>query len=371
MVARQGPWGEGSVKRSVLSIRSDWARDAPPALLGAGLGGLIVLSRLALQDSLGAKSPFILAWPAIMIAAFTGGFWPAIAVSVLGLIVGQWAMQAGGVAPLGPGGAAIFMIFGLIFSIAGGMRKRGLKQAAADAERLNDMQRRLAGVARLNAMGEIAATLAHELNQPLTAIASYAGAAQRLVERDNALPGGVGDLLEKVAGQAARAREVIGRIRGHVTLGDLVLTPQSLAEMFEEAVAVGTAGAGRAVTVRREFDAAADRVLADRIQVQQVMVNLVRNAVEAMADTPRCELRIGGRAGPEGLVEAYVADTGPGLPADLAERLFEPFVTGNAAGMGIGLAICRSIVEAHGGAIRGETDPYGGAVFRFTLRRAP
>src|SRR5258708_13049078 len=102
MVARQGPWGEGSVKRSVLSIRSDWARDAPPALLGAGLGGLIVLSRLALQDSLGAKSPFILAWPAIMIAAFTGGFWPAIAVSGLGRMVGPWAIQPRRAAPPRP-----------------------------------------------------------------------------------------------------------------------------------------------------------------------------------------------------------------------------------------------------------------------------
>ena len=340
-------------------------------MLGAGLGGLIVLSRVALQGPLGASSPFILAWPATMLAAFIGGFWPAMAVSVLGLAVGQWAMETGGAPPLGPGGAAIFMMFGLVFSIAGGMRKRGLKRAAADAERLNDMQRRLAGVARLNAMGEIAATLAHELNQPLTAIASYAGAAQRLVERDDALPGGVAELLEKVTGQAARAREVIGRIRGHVTLNELVLTPQSLSEMFEDAVVVATAGAARAVVVRREFDARADRVLADRIQVQQVMVNLIRNAVEAMAETPRCELRIGGRAGPDGVVEAFVADTGPGLPADLAERLFEPFVTGKADGMGIGLAVCRSIVEAHGGAIRGESDPYGGAIFRFTLRRAP
>jgi two-component system sensor kinase FixL len=340
-------------------------------LVGAGLGGLIVMSRVALQGPLGASSPFILAWPATMLAAFIGGFWPAMAVSVLGLAVGQWAMETGGAPPLGPGGAAIFMMFGLVFSIAGGMRKRGLKRAAADAERLNDMQRRLAGVARLNAMGEIAATLAHELNQPLTAIASYAGAAQRLVERDNALPGGVAELLEKVTGQAARAREVIGRIRGHVTLSELVLTPQSLSEMFDDAVAVATAGAARAVAVRREFDPPADRVLADRLQVQQVMVNLIRNAVEAMAEAPRCELRIGARAGADGVVEAYVADTGPGLPADLAERLFEPFVTGKADGMGIGLAVCRSIVEAHGGAIRGESDPYGGAVFRFTLRRAP
>jgi two-component system sensor kinase FixL len=339
--------------------------------LAVGLGGLIVLSRVALQGLLGATSPFILAWPAAMIAAFVGGFWPAIVVSVLGLLVGQWVLQAGGVPQLGPGGAAIFMAFGFVFAAAGGMRKRGLKRAAADAERLNDMQRRLAGVARLNAMGEIAATLAHELNQPLTAIASYAGAAQRLVEREPGHPANVGDLLDKVTGQATRANEIISRIRSYVTKTELSLAPQSLSEMFEEALAIATAGAGRKVAVRRAFDPSADRVLADRVQAQQVMVNLIRNAVEAMAGAPRCELTIGGRVGPTGFVEACVSDTGPGLPPELAERLFEPFVTGKSDGMGIGLSVSRSIVEAHGGAIRAETAPGGGAAFRFTLKRAP
>ncbi|HEX4712834.1 sensor histidine kinase [Phenylobacterium sp.] len=359
------------MKRWVASAWVEWARQAPSAALAVGLGGLIVLARVALQGVLGAASPFILAWPAAMIAAFVGGFWPAIVVSVLGLLVGQWALQTGGVRPLGPGGAAIFMAFGCVFAAAGGMRKRGLKRAAADAERLNDMQRRLAGVARLNAMGEIAATLAHELNQPLTAIASYAGAAQRLVQRDAGQPANVGDLLDKVSGQASRANEIIGRIRGYVTKTELSLAPQSLSEMFDEALAIVTAGAGRKVAVRREFDAAADRVLADRVQLQQVMLNLIRNAVEAMAEAPRRELTLGGRAGPAGFVEAWVSDTGPGLPPELAERLFEPFVTGKSDGMGIGLSVCRSIVEAHGGAIRGETAPGGGAAFRFTLRRAP
>ncbi|MDB5427382.1 MAG: sensor protein FixL [Phenylobacterium sp.] len=361
----------GSVKRWVASAWVEWARQAPSAALAVGLGGLIVLARVALQGALGPASPFILTLPGAMIAAFVGGFWPAIVVSVLGLLVGQWALQTGGAPPLGPLGAAIFTAIGVIIAVAGGMRKRGLKQAAADAERLDDMQRRLAGVARLNAMGEIAATLAHELNQPLTAIASYAGAAQRLVERDTGQSANLGDLLEKVTGQAARANEIIGRIRGYVTKAELSPAPQSLSEMFDEALAVAAAGAGRKVVVRREFDTAADRVLADRVQLQQVMVNLIRNAVEAMAEAPRAELTLGGRAGPAGFVEAWVSDTGPGLPPELAERLFEPFVSGKADGMGIGLSVCRSIIEAHGGGIRAEPAPGGGAAFRFTLRRAP
>ena len=330
----------------------------------------MVLLRVSLQGALGPRSPFILAWPAAMIAAFIGGFWPAVAVSLLGLVVGQWTLRTAGAAPLGPGGAVIFMAFGLIFATAGGLRQRGLRRAAADAARISDMQRRLAGVARLNAMGEIAATLAHELNQPLTAIASYAGAAQRLVERDAAQLANVADLLEKVTVQATRARGIIGRIRGHVTQGELAMGPQSLSELFDETVAFAV-GAGPRITVRRDFDPLADRVLADRLQIQQVMVNLVRNAVEAMADAPRRELGIGARAGPEGFVEAYVSDTGHGLAPEMAGRLFEPFVTGKADGMGIGLSVSRSIVETHGGEIRAEPRAGGGAVFLLTLRRAP
>jgi C4-dicarboxylate-specific signal transduction histidine kinase len=350
-----------------------WLRRTPSGLVAIGVGVPIVLSRVALQGLLGATSPFILSWPATMLAAFIGGFWPAIVVSFVGLAVGQWALTAGGGKPLGPGGMAIFMAFGLVFALAGGLRKRGLARAKADAARLDEMQRRLVNVARLNAMGEIAATLAHELNQPLTAIAGYAGAASRLVDRDAAQLTPVTELLEKIAGQATRAREIVGRIRGHVTQGELVLAPQSLSEMFQEAgaVAIATAGGERQPTLRADFDPTADGVLADRIQVQQVMVNVVRNAVEAMAKSPRREVRIGTRPQPGGLVEVFVADTGPGLPPDLAERLFEPFVSGKADGMGIGLSISRSIVEAHGGEISAGPNPGGGAVFRFTLRRAP
>lgn len=359
------------MKRRVASAWSGWRRRGPAGLLAVGLGAPIALLRLALQGVLGPASPFILAWPATMIAAFVGGFWPALAVTLLGLWIGQYALRAGGATPLGPGGVVIFLGFGLVFAIAGEMRARGLRRSAADAERLADMQRRLTGVARLNAMGEIAATLAHELNQPLTAIASYAGAAQRLAERAEAESSGVGELLDKVIGQAARAREIIGRIRGQVSQEDLALSPHSLSEMFEEAMAIALPGGGGPLVVRRAFESEVDIVLADRIQVQQVMVNLLRNAVEAMGAAPRRELRIGGRASSDGLVEARVADTGPGLSPDLAARLFEPFVSGKADGMGIGLSVSRSIVEAHGGRIWAQNGPEGGAVFRFTLKPAP
>jgi len=124
------------------------------------------------------------------------------------------------------------------------------------------------------------------------------------------------------------------------------------------------------VAVRFEFDRAADQVLADRIQVQQVVLNLVRNAVEAMVQSPRRELRIGSREGAPGFLNVHVADSGPGIAPELAERLFQPFVTGKADGMGVGLSISRNIVEAHGGRMWTGSNADGGATFYFSLQRA-
>jgi len=359
------------VEFRAASRLDEWGHRAPSAVLAMAIGLPIVLSRFALQPLVGPQSPFILAWPAAMLAAFVGGFWPALFISIVGLFIGQWALRAGGAHPLGPGGVVIFLSFGLVFAVAGGLRQRGLRRARADAHRLDEMQLRLARVARLNAMGEIAATLAHEVNQPLTAIAGYAGAAERLIGQDTKNPARMTELLQKISAQTTRAREIIGRIRGQVTQGPPALAPQSLSGMFGDSLPVALAGTKVSVAVRRDFDPSADRVFADPIQVQQVIVNLIRNAVEAMADAPRRELRIGSRPADPGLVEAFVSDTGPGLDPRLIDRLFDPFVTGKADGMGIGLSVSRSIVEAHGGRIWAARQPEGGAVFRFTLRRAP
>jgi C4-dicarboxylate-specific signal transduction histidine kinase len=345
--------------------RLGWrAYDAWIALVA---GGLVALSRLLMQPALGDQSPFVMAAPAMILTAFVGGLWPTLAVGALGLWAGEVALTSGGGPGLGPGGVAIYLVFTAVFAAAGDARRRGLRRARADAEKLAEMQGRLVKVARLNAMGELAGALAHELNQPLTAIASYAGAAQLMV-RQAAEGAEVEGLLVKIADQAVRAREIIGRIRGHVSGEGLDLQPQALPGLFQEAVAVAAADSP-GLPVAYHFEAGAEQVLADRIQIQQVMVNLVRNAVEAMQGTRRPALRIGARRAGEGQVEAYVADAGPGV-GEGAERLFEPFVSGKREGMGIGLAVCRSIVEAHGGRIWAENGPEGGAVFRFTLRPA-
>jgi len=360
------------VKGSGAIIPTRIAAEAPAFLSAVTLGALIVLSRLLLQDVLGAEAPFILAWPGIILAAFIGGFWPAILVTALSLGVAQHVLVLGGKAQLGVGGAAIFLAFGLIFAVAGHMRKRGLRRAKEYAERLAATQAQMVHVARLNAMGEMAGSLTHELNQPLTAITNYLNAAQQLLSREGARDPKVGELLGKASGQAIRASQIVTRVRANVDRGEIAACEESLSSLVREAVDIATVGGAKAgVTIRYEFDRNDDRVLADRIQVQQVMLNLVRNAIEAMAASPRRELRIGsGGADEPGFVHCYVADTGPGVAPEVAGRLFQPFVTDKPTGMGVGLSISRNIIEAHGGRMWADASQDGGAAFHFSLRRA-
>jgi len=236
------------------------------------------------------------------------------------------------------------------------------------ARRRADTQFQFTQAARMNAMGELAVTLAHELNQPLAAISSYAAAAQRMA------PAGdedLRDLLRKMGDQAARAAEIVARIREGAHRNEVAALPLALPELVAEAIDLAMADIAReSVVLRYDFDDSARDVLADRVQVQQVIVNLVRNAMEAMEALPWRELRVGAK--PDGdMVRVHVIDSGPGIAADVAERLFEPFVTDKPHGMGVGLSISRGIVEAHGGRLWVERALGGGAAFYFTLRQVP
>ena len=335
--------------------------------LATSSGSLVALLRLAMQSTLHGNAPFLMAWPGMMLAAFIGGFWPAMIVTVVGAAIAQSVLIRNGLPPLKVGGFLVFGLFGLAFAVAGGLRRRGLRRAAEDARHLAEMRARLENVTRLNAMGEMAGVLAHELNQPLTAISAYVSAARRLLANGTMRPHELADILARVSEQSVRAGEVIARIRGYVARGEIMPSVESLPAMFDEAAAVAMAAAEETgVVLRTEFEPGLEKVRADRIQIQQVMLNLIRNAIEAMADARRRELRIGGATSGD-MVEAFVADTGPGVSQAVAERLFEPFVTGKSDGMGVGLSISRNIVEAHGGLIWAERNVDGGATFRFTL----
>jgi len=239
--------------------------------------------------------------------------------------------------------------------------------------RLQDLQSELAHVGRLSEMGTLASSLAHELNQPLTASASFCeGAADLLqgdpVADDLAL---AREALKDAASEAVRAGEIVRRMRDFMSRGESECRVESLQKLVTEANALALVGSHEhGIEVQVSLDPDADRVFIDRIQIQQVLFNLIRNAIDAMIDSPVRSLCISSAAGPDGLVTIGIEDTGSGIGEALAPQLFQPFITSKESGMGIGLSICRTIVEAHGGRIWFEPGPEGGTTFRFTLPRA-
>lgn len=248
---------------------------------------------------------------------------------------------------------------------------RDLTERRNTETRLQELQSELVHMSRFTALGEMASTLAHEINQPLTAIASYLKGCRRILGRmEGAEVPLLADAVNQAAEQALRAGQVIRHLREFVARGESERHIEGLPKLIEEASALALVGAReKGVHVRFDLDPDAPLVLADRIQVQQVLLNLIRNAIEAMQGAPRRELVVATKALPaDALVEVSVADTGSGLAPEVASQLFQPFVTTKASGMGVGLSICRTIVEAHGGKILAEPGPAGGTTFRFTLR---
>lgn len=235
--------------------------------------------------------------------------------------------------------------------------------------RLQVLQSELVHVSRLTAMGEMASTLAHELNQPLAAVSNYLKGCRRLLEQASleALPT-VMQGLDKASEQAVRAGQIIRRLRNFVSRGETDRRVEKVSQLIDEASALALVGGREAGIVSRlDLHPDVSTVVADRVQIQQVLVNLIRNAVDAMHASPRREITISAHPAPEGMVEIGVSDTGPGLSPEVADRLFQPFVTTKETGMGVGLSISRTIVEAHGGKLWVEDNADGGAFFRLTL----
>lgn len=248
---------------------------------------------------------------------------------------------------------------------------RDLTEQQQFERRIQDLQTELLHASRLSVMGQMASTMAHELNQPLTAVMNYLEAAQHLLATDPGATERVGRLVERAVGQAERAGEVIRHLRQFVSKGETDRRAESLNKIVEQALALAVVGARQAgVRISLDLDEEAPRVLADGIQIQQVVLNLVRNAIEAMETSERRELTIATRLVPRGTqAEVTVADTGPGIAPELVERLFQPFVTTKKTGMGLGLSICREIAEAHHGKLEMIPRPSGGTIFRLALPR--
>jgi two-component system, LuxR family, sensor kinase FixL len=250
---------------------------------------------------------------------------------------------------------------------------RDLTAQQLTESRLKELQSEVTHMSRFTALGEMASTLAHEINQPLTAISNYLKGCRRLLERiDNDQAGVLREAVEKAADQALRAGHIIRRLREFVARGESERHVENLPKLVEDASTLALIGAREnGIEVSFRFDPTADVVLADRIQIQQVLVNLIRNAIEVMLETsgPR-KLEIATVASGDGMAEVSVADSGGGLAPEVAAHLFQPFVTTKRKGMGLGLSICRTIIEAHGGKIWVEAPPQGGTIFHFTLQMA-
>ena len=242
--------------------------------------------------------------------------------------------------------------------------------------RLEELQSELIHVARVSAMGTMASTLAHELNQPITAVANYVEAVRDLLtDPDPADLPMIREALVDAAAEAMRAGDIVRRLRKFVARGEVEKTVENLPSLIGEAAAFGLLGAReQSIDTFFDLDAAASPVLVDKVQIQQVLINLIRNAIEAMgetgADAPERRLSVTSRDDAAGFVRVTVADTGPGVAPEIIERLFAAFASTKTDGMGLGLSICRTIIEANGGRIWLEPDRALGSAFHFTLVKA-
>jgi len=246
---------------------------------------------------------------------------------------------------------------------------RDLSEQQRAELRLKELQSELIHVSRLSAMGTMASTLAHELNQPLAAITYYMeGARDLLADPEADIRDLLAEALEETAQEALRAGNIVRRLREFVARGEVEKRVENLHHLIDEASRLALIGSReRGIRTFFKLEPTVKNVLVDRVQVQQVLVNLLRNAVEALAGCAICDLTISTAHENGGMVRVSVADTGNGISEEMLTQLFEAFATSKEQGMGLGLSICRTIVEAHGGRIWVEQRPSSGTIFHFTL----
>lgn len=239
--------------------------------------------------------------------------------------------------------------------------------------KLHQVQSELAHASRLSAVGSLASALAHELNQPLTAVANYVSAARDFALADDR--GGeanvMSEALDEAAKEAVRAGQIIRRLRDFIARGETRMESIALDKLIRDAATLGLVGAReKEIDWQIDLDSEIDKVFADRVQIQQVLINLMRNAIEALESWPTKKLVVRARPSSGDEVEISVQDSGPGIAPEIRESLFQPFAGTKAKGMGLGLSICRTIIEAHGGKLTIESPESGGVLFKFTLMRA-
>ncbi len=236
-------------------------------------------------------------------------------------------------------------------------------------ERERLLQSDLHHVARVSAMGEVASAMAHELNQPLTAVMNYVQASRRLLDADTqTAKQKAHGYMDKAIAQAGRAGEIIRGLRKFVEKEDTERTFENINEIINEAIALVLPG-GQSSTLKLTTKLSPDLsdILVHKVRLQQVVVNLVRNALEALEGSDAPHIEVSTRLYKDGAIEVCICDNGPGLPEEVSQKLFQSFVTTKQNGMGVGLSICKTIVEEHGGEINTIKNEQGGVTFCFTL----
>ena len=247
---------------------------------------------------------------------------------------------------------------------------RDISEQRAAEHRIRQMHDELNSFARLSAVGTMASAMAHELNQPLTAVANYLEAARDLLRTpDESTLTVVQEALSEASQQSIRAGQIIRRLRDYVARGEIETRPTDLAPLVNDAASLAKTGLkGPLPKMVEQVAGDLPAVLADRVQIRQVLINLVRNAFEAMQDTKNPQVWIAADRRDDGTVCVEVRDNGPGFSGEDGSDLFQPFNSSKPAGMGLGLSICQTIIEGHGGEIWAEPAPDGGAIFKFTLK---
>ncbi len=331
-------------------------------ILSAVVAGLIFAFDLLLPLGVAGGLPYVT-------LVLLGNWFPRIShlyvMAVVGTvltILGFFLSPPGGIfwVVISNRALALFGIWISAFLIAN--RKRAEKE-------LKEKDSELRRVSRLSDMGQITSALAHEINQPLTAIASYIQAARRILEKgSDDTRDKVFENLDKAVAQGTRAAKIIRRLRRFIEKREAEYSKGDINAIVEEARAMALIDAARkGVRVRMNLGRNLPLVVMDKIQIQQVVVNLVRNSLDALVESERRELTVTTLAAEDNSVEVAVSDTGPGLPDEVTKQLFKPFVTTKPDGMGVGLSICRSIIDEHGGRLWMTPNPGGGTIFCFTL----
>ncbi len=383
LISLGGAWAmrEHAAAQRALQVLS--AREAHlTSILDSSPDAMIVINDLGTIESYGASAERLFGWrPAEALGRSVNILMPTAERSQHDNYIARY-LRTGEARVIGKGRAVEGVhkdgtVFPMQLAIGESQSRRGryftafahdLTEKLATETRLAEVQEELAHVSRLSAMGEIASTLAHELNQPLAAVANYIAGARVHLERGETNRALVEDTLDKAAQQALRAGDIIRRLRQFLARGRVERHAEDLNALVVEACDLALVGMRHSrPRVVFELDESLGHVHVDRVQIQQVVVNIVRNAVEAMHARAPAHIRVRTQSGEDGFALASISDSGPGLSEDAAERLFTPFNSTKPHGMGVGLSISRTIIEAHGGRIWCDRGAEGGADFKFTV----